>query len=416
MEEIIICICANMFRVYIVYRFLKAFFGRSRVDIKIEFLLYSIYFIVNTVLYIVYHLAWLNIVNTLLGTVLLALLYTTSIQKGIFIASLIYVINMICDMISTFPFVSYQDGKNTDQILFVIGDLLFLIFELAIEKIVDAKGDDEHQNLPLILVPICSVLIILFMTYSADVFSLEIVIVGIGLLLINFLILHLYNILVKALSYSYENEILAQNASMYLNQLNLIKQNEEKISALRHDMRHHLTELKILAEKGDSGSMQNYISNMEQYIQNPCEIISSGNTDIDSLLNYILKGAEEKLKVADIKVQIPPDMSNHFDINIVLGNLLENAVEAADKTEEKIIRGSIVLKKGVLQIRIENSYNGVLIKDKHGFHTTKRDKKSHGIGLRNVYNILKKYNGIIDISEGDLFRVYVVMYIPDENE
>lgn len=130
MGEIIICIFANMFRVYIVYRFIKVFFGKARIESLTEIIAYCLYFVINTGLYISYHLAWLNIVNTLLGMFLLILLYTTSIKKGIFIASLIYVVNMICDIVSTLPFVSYQDGKNTDQILFVIGDLLFLIIEL----------------------------------------------------------------------------------------------------------------------------------------------------------------------------------------------------------------------------------------------------------------------------------------------
>lgn len=416
MGEMVICICTNLFRVYIVYRFFKAFFGKARVDRKIEFFFYSVYFIVNTGLYIGFHLGWLNIVNSLIGIVLLSLLYTISIQKGLFVALLIYVLNMICDIVSAILFVSFKDDKNTSQILFVIGNLLFLIIELAIEKIVEVRKNEKHNILPLMLIPFCSILIILFMTYRIDVLKLEILIVGIGLLIINFLVLHLYNALIKALSNSYKNQILAQNASMYLNQLNLIKQNEEQMATFRHDMRHHLMELKILAESGNKRKMQNYIQSMEQYIQNSDEIICSGNTDIDSLLNYILKDAEEKLKVVDIKVQIPPDIPNQFDINIVLGNILENAIEAADKTEEKVVRGSIVLKKGVLQIKIENSYNGVLIKENHRFLTTKERKENHGIGLKSVSNTLEKYNGVMDISNEDFFCVNVIMYIPDEDK
>lgn len=268
----------------------------------------------------------------------------------------------------------------------------------------------------MILVPICSVFTILFLTYQKEVLGFEIVVVGIGLLIINFLILHLYNILIRTLAQSYENEMLAQNASMYLYQLNLIKQNEENILVLRHDMRHHLMELKILAENGNNRELQNYINSMEEYIQNPNEVSISGNTDVDSLLNYIIKVAKEKLKVVNIKVQLPEKMPNIFDVNIVLGNILENAIEAASKTDEKIVRGSIVFKNGVLQIRIENSYNGVLEKEKKNFLTTKKDKEIHGIGLRSVYRILKKYNGDMELLEESLFCVNAIMYLPDENK
>lgn len=401
MGEILICICANLFRIYIVYRFFKVFFGKARTDIKVEVLAYGIYFVVNTWLYMGYYLAWLNIINSLAGILLLSFLYTKSIRKGVFIGSLIYVVNMICDIVSTLSFVSYQDGKNTSQVLFVICDLLFLIFELATEKIVDIREEEEHQNLPLILVPICSVVILWFMSYSTNAPGKEVIIVGSGLLFINFLILYLYNILLETLSKSHENEIAARNASMYLHQLNMIKQNEEKMSALRHDMRHHLMELKILAENGDNSGIQKYIDNMKAYIQDTETLVFSGNTDVDSLLNFILKEAKEKLRVVDITVQLPPEIPNSFDINVVVGNLLENAVEAAEKTEEKIVRGSIILKKGVLRIQLENSYNGVLVQDKHGFRTTKRNKESHGIGLKSVKNILEKYNGAMEVAEGD---------------
>lgn len=416
MGEILICICANLFRIYIVYRFFKVFFGKARTDIKVEVLAYGIYFVVNTWLYMGYYLAWLNIINSLAGILLLSFLYTKSIRKGVFIGSLIYVVNMICDIVSTLSFVSYQDGKNTSQVLFVICDLLFLIFELATEKIVDIREEEEHQNLPLILVPICSVVILWFMSYSTNAPGKEVIIVGSGLLFINFLILYLYNILLETLSKSHENEIAARNASMYLHQLNMIKQNEEKMSALRHDMRHHLMELKILAENGDNSGIQKYIDNMKAYIQDTETLVFSGNTDVDSLLNFILKEAKEKLRVVDITVQLPPEIPNSFDINVVVGNLLENAVEAAEKTEEKIVRGSIILKKGVLRIQLENSYNGVLVQDKHGFRTTKRNKESHGIGLKSVKNILEKYNGAMEVAEGTLFSVNAVMYILAVNE
>ena len=416
MGEIIICICANLFRIYIVYRFFKIFFGKARTDIRVEVLAYGIYFVVNTWLYMGYYLAWLNSINSLAGIVLLSLLYTKSFRKGVFAGSLIYLVNMICDIVSTLSFVNYQDGKNTSQVLFVICDLLFLISEMVTEKIVDTREEGEHQNLPLILVPICSVLILLLMVYSTNAPGKDMVIVGSGLLFVNFLILYLYNILLKTLSKAHENEILARNASMYLHQLNLIKQNEEKMSNLRHDMRHHLMELKILAENGDNRGIQQYIGNMGEYIQDTDGMIFSGNTDVDSLLNFIIKEAKETLRVVDITVQLPQKIPNSFDINVVLGNLLENAVEAADKTEEKIVRGSIVLKKGVLRIQLENSYNGVLVRENHGFRTTKRDKESHGIGLRSVHKILEKYNGAMEIVEGTLFCVNAVMYILDENQ
>ena len=411
MGETIICIIANMFRVYIVYRFMGVFFNQSKVDKKTELFLYGIYYVINTWLYIEFHLAWVNLVNTLLGIILISLLYTNSIKKGFFVSTLIYILNMICDILSTIPFTSYQEGENTDQILFVLGNLLFLICELLAGKIVNRKDNKEYHNLPLILVPICSVSIIFYMVYSDDILGTEVVIVGIGLMLVNFLVLNLYSILMDALSQSYESEILKQKVNMYSNQLNLIIANEDKLSTLRHDMKHHLNELKLLAIKEDNKEIQHYIDSMVEFVENPNEIVCSGNTEIDSLLNYMLKRAKEELKVVDVKVQLPKDISFSFDINVILGNLLENALEAASLTEDKILKCKIQLRKNILKIRLENSYTGNLEKEKDGYLTSKADKKKHGIGLKSVQNMVKKYDGIIEISEEDLFCVKVILYM-----
>lgn len=75
---------------------------------------------------------------------------------------------------------------------------MFLICELLVEKIVDTKAEVEHQKFPLILVPICSVAIVFFMAYSGNELNMEIVVVSMGLLLINFWVLYLYNVLLRA--------------------------------------------------------------------------------------------------------------------------------------------------------------------------------------------------------------------------
>ena len=67
------------------------------------------------------------------------------------------------------------------------------------------------------------------------------------------------------------------------------------------------------------------------------------------------------------------DISRHsFDINIILGNLLENAIEAARQTEEKKLTIAIREEKGVLRIHIENSYNGILNKRGQNFSQQKK--------------------------------------------
>ena len=204
----------------------------------------------------------------------------------------------------------------------------------------------------------------------------------------------------------YETERLKTQFQVYANQLRVILKGEEKIKALRHDMKHHLNELMLLANKHDTAEIQEYIEQMKLFLQNPDEMVASGNLEIDSVLNYILRKAEKKLKTVDIKVMLPEKVQHSFDLNVLLGNLLENAIEASEKTENKYLSVHIALKRGVLKIKRQGK--DIVLK------TTKPFTDQHGIGLKNVKKIVKKYNGTMSVTtQNGIFCVNLILYMED---
>ena len=65
-----------------------------------------------------------------------------------------------------------------------------------------------------------------------------------------------------------------------------------------------------------------------------------------------------------------------------------------------------------MQIEIENSFCGKMVRKREIFFTTKPDKAAHGIGLNNVRKIVEKYNGLMEVRSGkDIFFVKVMLYI-----
>lgn len=319
---------------------------------------------------------------------------------------------------ATLPFVEYKYGQETNEFYGVITLFLFCMCELLTEKIVIyRKNTNTVQNLPLamMLVPISSIVTFGLLMYTSSSQTV-LLIVSIGFLFINFLLLYLYNMLLKSFTQRYENEILKQRVQVYANQIDLILQNEEKLKLLKHDMKHHITELKLLAMKQNPPAILEYLNDMEDFMLNPNEIVSSGNIEIDSILNYMLQQAKKSLLSVNVKIQIPEKISHSFDINIILGNLLENAIEAAEKTEDKILNALITLKQGVLKIEIENSYCGTWISPnslKKGITlSTKKDQEHHGFGLKSVKNIVEKYHGIMEICPNEtLFCVKIILYL-----
>lgn len=363
MFDFVICSLTNFFRIVLIDRFVSIFLGENENNKISKKLVCICFFIINTALYWTFHTAWINIFSNLIGICAIVRVYTKSVKTNIFVTCSIYLINCGCDVAVYSLFTNYQDGKTKNEVYAVIVLFLILICEFLTEKLITIhKNTETTRNFPLILVPLCSIVIIWFFIYSGARVGREAAIVSIGLLVINFLMLYLYNLLLHSVSQKYETEMLEQKAQVYANQLNVIRQSEEKIKALRHDMKHHMNEIRLLANRYHAEEIEEYIDCMEKYIQNPNEIVSSGNMEIDSVLNYMLQKARDELENVTVKVMLPQKMKHAFDINVLIGNLLENAIEAAVQTEQKYLKVDIALKKGVLKIGIENSFLPEMIK------------------------------------------------------
>lgn len=425
MTDFVICVLTNLFRVYLISRFIKVFLSDEKAidDAKngsdnrhlIHSFMYVCFFLVNTAAYLAFHMAVVNFLCNLVGIGLIVLTYTRSVKMNLFITGSVYLINMGCDTIATFLFINYRDGNGFNQIYEVITVFLILICELVTEKIVNNRRNQEGvRNLSLSLVPLCSIGIFCATVYTDSVTDKGIIIISTGLILINFFTYYLYNMLSDMMTVEFENRLLRQRVQDYAEQMDIMLQSEEKVKALRHDMKHHLCEIKILASQNENSAIEEYIKDMEGFIENPDEIVSSGNTEIDSVMNYMLRRAKQELDIVNVDVQLPKAVSHTFDINVILGNLLENAIDAAAQTKEKRLDFHVELTQGFLRLQIENSYSGKTEQNHGKLLTTKTDKGLHGIGLENVRKIVKKYDGKMEVyPEENRFCVMLILYMTE---
>ena len=409
----------NFLRIYLIYRFVNIFFEKTEEKRERIFLVCVCFYVTNTALFWIFHTVWINIICNLVGIGAIVRLYTKSLKTNLFVTASIYLINMGCDVASTMLFIQYEDGQRFDQIYEVVSVFMILVCLILAGKIITIhRNAEQTQNTALILVPLCSIAVLWLLIYLEICEEVGIAIVAMGLLVINFFMLYLYNQLLHSVLQKYETEMLKNQVKIYANQLDVIFHIEEKVKALRHDMKHHMNELKLMAGKYDAVEIQDYIDHMEYFLHNPREIVSSGNVEIDSVLNYMLQRAKEELKTVTVKVILPEEIKHSFDLNILLGNLLENAIEAAERTENKYLNVSITLQKGILRIRIDNSFvtESTSYKEERDgsriLQTTKKRKELHGIGLKNVKKIVESYNGNMEIHmENDIFSVNIILYM-----
>lgn len=411
MNGVVYLIC-NLIRIYLIRQFIVLFFDDHSVSKRMELLVYGAFFAVNSGLYLGFHTAWINLVSSLAGNTIVILLYTRRWKNFLFVSAMTAGLCAGCDVAATGLLLpAYRDGQRIDSLSFIVVDMIMMVCVVLMNRIFEIRK--QQGNLPsivLVFVPICSVSIICYMTYTHKYLSSEYIIISTGVLLINFIVIYLYHMMLDYMYQKNENRLLHQRLHSYANQLDVILDSENRVKQLRHDMKHHLTEIRLLAKQKQDTEVEQYIDTMTEYIHNPREFVSSNDTEIDSLLNYMLARAKKEGIDVSAEVQLPNSLTCSFDINVILGNLLENAIDAALHSQEPKMSVSIQWKQGILKIRIENSFDGVIQK-RGKFITTKADKENHGYGIQSVKEMVRRYHGEIIFSVEESFCVVVVLYM-----
>ena len=414
-HDILIAAVTNLFRIYIVWKFVGLFLTERKAGKRTEVIAYVIFYVISFGMFLIFHYPIVNIATNLICLFLVTLLYEGSIRKKITTTVLIYTINMVSDILASFLFFDYKVGQTTPQLFSIVTVLLIQISELIAARLLDNKAKQEYTRgiKYLLIIPILSI-IMLFMLISFNLNNRFLLVCeSMGILLINIVVFYLYNMLMEVHHQLREKEMMELKVKVYSSQLETITQTQKKIRRLRHDMVHHIMQLYSMASLNKNAEMLEYLDKMEQAMINPREHVSSGNKDIDGILNFMLEKAVSILKKVDVQVKIPEDLHTcSFELAVILGNIIDNAIEAARQTEDKWLSLQITADKGILFIRVSNSYCGCIKTSGNKLLTSKEDKENHGLGLDSVKDMIKKYNGDMKITcDKNIFTVDILLYL-----
>ncbi len=220
-------------------------------------------------------------------------------------------------------------------------------------------------------------------------------------------------------AYENENRLLRQQNEYYSVSYRELERQWLNLRRMRHDMKNIVVLEMAYLEKGEYKLlMEHYREEMEKTFC-PEKTIYTGNMGIDSIVNYKLQTAERLRITVEQKLEIHRDVPvRDRDLNILIGNLMDNAIEAVGGLEEckRRIRLSVRADRTALFLGIGNPFEGKRKRDRRGtFLTDKEDKHRHGLGLTEVKDIVKKYNGQIDVeAAGGWFQVRALLYIGDK--
>jgi sensor histidine kinase regulating citrate/malate metabolism len=169
----------------------------------------------------------------------------------------------------------------------------------------------------------------------------------------------------------------------------------------RHDYHNHIQTL--LALSGNEEQTKAYLLNLNDDLTTVDTVIKTGNVMVDAILNSKLSLIKSNNITVKAKAVVPPELKiSEIDLCVIIGNLLDNALEACEKqnSQDAWIRVFIGVLKGQLYISVSNFVSGEIKKFGNTYISTK-GSDSHGFGLMRVDRIADKYNGYVNRQNED---------------
>lgn len=208
-------------------------------------------------------------------------------------------------------------------------------------------------------------------------------------------------------------------------QSDLVQKHSEEVENMyrqtrgwRHDYHNHIQTMKAYLSLGEIGRLEQYLGELDTDLTTVDTVVKTGNVMIDAVLNSKISLAKAKNIAVDAKAVVPKELPvPEVDFSLIIGNLMDNAMEACLKIEEeskRFIRVYIGILKGQLYIYIMNATEGkvkgrIAIAGKAAHYLSGKGGRSHGFGLMRVDRVVERNKGFIDRQDEENVFVTEIM-------
>lgn len=262
-------------------------------------------------------------------------------------------------------------------------------------------------NGALVILAYFSILAVTF--YTSDRF------INILILILSSLMFIILEVIFQSYQSSFEKSTKAFQQNVLHHQYEEIKAIYLNMRGWRHDYHNHIQTIKAHLELNQLDEVRKYLIELEHDLDRVDSYVKSGNLMADAILNSKISIAKGKNINVICKAELPEDIIiTDIDLCVLLGNLLDNAIEACMKIDEanRFIRIYISLLKSQLYISVQNSAKEELDFNERNYISTKRGE--HGLGMKRVKILVDKYSGYLNLqNEPGIFASEVT--IPLDN-
>jgi signal transduction histidine kinase len=420
----------SIFEILIILTFLNAFLERKfttrPINIAVLILGFLQLFVVSSFLYNIPNVLIVNFLSV--STFLSLILYKGKLNTHIFTCVLLLAILVVTELASICILVLslnleaeiFQNDPVFKLIAVIIKNILSFV---AVKIICNFKKSYITETgriyfVFLLMVPVICIivaLIILNLILLYNVTSTFFVLIAyIGLMYVNVIVFSIYEATMRQLEEGYKYKLIEKQLELQLNHYNKLAENREVLSEVIHDFKNHLNCIYNLYKYEKKNDLGNYIENLIS-ITDPEKVIDTGNPVIDAVLSEKLDMADKMGIKFRHELNLPSNVEIEYtDLCIVLGNSLDNAIEACKRINDNMLNKEIRLsmnhRDSYMIIVITNTCDQLPIKGEKFYRSSKSSPELHGIGLQSIERTVKKYNGNMVVKcERNIFELEIVM-------
>ena len=363
--------------------------------------------------------AWAPLINILLLILIVLCAYQGTGMARYFLPVILCVIWAIAEAVVYYSLdkllpekdvIEMTTGAVISKIVMIIGvNILSVLWRKAETGFIPAR-----YFLVLLLFPIGSIYVTLFVIYSdrSHVDPFFIMLLNGILLLFNIFIFELYAKLGRLFVLEKEKVLFAQ----LMDGMSISTREKEKLMEEFREEKHNLINKLIVLRANIEGNEKDVALEYLNGIIEKCDVqvgvSGSGNRTVDALIDSKYAIAKELGIEFETRILIPMELPlDQCDLGILLGNSLDNAMEAVSgcQRSEKTISVAMGVKKGNLVLSVRNPFEHTLQKDNRGhYKSTKAEADGHGYGLSSIRRVARQYDGELLVeSENDVFSLTV---------
>lgn len=424
MMDIVIALLICIFEIYVFYDFLRDILEK-RFDNK--WITGAVLGLMSVALYIInqFNMTQINLIGVpVLFFFGIEILFCENWKTKISYCLMFYIIMLSMEFVAGILFMAISnDDFLTEEknpfgnfFLIIITKLLSYVVVRLIKLFINRKETGMRGKLLKIafLLPVTTILLYTGLFYANIQIGKGKIILSIGCILLLFSNVLLFYIIEKLTSVMEQNSeykmMELQNSlnNVYYSKLEEVGIRHKKYA---HDLKEYLQTIGGLATKCKSDEIVEILKDMEVEIDSIPDKIHTSNSILNALLCEKELQAEQKGIAFHIMIEpeLHLDKIKSGDLIVMVGNLIDNAIEAAAlcKEQKKIDLKFFESDGNFVVLYMENTYGNIIRQKGETFLSTKRVEKNHGIGIKSVREIAEKYGGLLFLEQKE--KVFVTI-------